>query len=140
MVETVRWILRVSWTQRVTGRVVPTLAILGALLAPPAAAESADTSHSQTQTISFAPTPEPSQTFQNSWWRDHFALRLRGLEFRDEFAFREQNLQFRLSGPVVKGSPGMRIEVRGFTWGEATGSISAYGSAERQGFKLKIDF
>ncbi len=137
MVETVRCMRRPRrWAAR---SVAPTLAILGALLAPAAFAEPEDSVPSS-QPLSFSPEPGRSQTLPNGWWRDHFALRLRGLEFREDFEFRKQNLQFRLVGPVVKGNPGMRLEVRGWTWGQAVGTFSAYGSAERQGFKLRVDF
>ncbi len=73
-------------------------------------------------------------------WRDHFALRLRGIEYRDEFVFHRQHLRLRISGPVVKGNPGLRVELRGWEWRGTTARFSAYGSAKRQGFRFAIEF
>lgn len=77
---------------------------------------------------------------RDGWWRDHLALRLRGLEYRSEFVFQRQTLRFRLSGPLVKGSPGLKLELLGWAWRGSRAEFSAYGSAKRQGFKLKVGF
>lgn len=90
--------------------------------------------------LALAQTGATENGLRGSWWRDHFSLRLRGLEYRDQFVFRRQNLRLRLSGPVVKGNPGLRVELRGWKWRGTSTSFSAYGSAKRQGFKFKIAF
>ena len=127
MRETVRRVRRV---------LVPALLVLGALLAPAAVAEPLLAA----TTFSFAPVSEQSPSLENGWWRDHFAFRLRGIEYREDFRFRRQSLRLHLSGPVVRGSPWMRLELRGWVWGETEASFSAYGSPGRQGFKLRVDF
>ncbi len=51
-----------------------------------------------------------------------------------------QTLRMRVRGPVVKGAPGLRLELQGFRFGEFSGSFDAYGTARRQGFRLKLRF
>ena len=116
---------------------VPLWLLLAVTLASPAYGQSR-----ASPTLAFVPTPaaSPDAATADRWWRDHFALRLRGLEYRDEFVFRHQNLRFRISGPIVKGNPGLRFELRGWEWRGTTARFSAYGNAKRQGFKFAIEF
>lgn len=144
---------------RALGWLSPMAVALLFVAGPPPSA-SADTP-SASQPPSFAPNPfggarDPSlgsfvgaveasaglggDGLRDSWWRDHVVLRLRGLEYRDDFVFRNQSLRLRLRGPFVKGAPGLRMELQGWSVRGTSASFSAYGSAKRQGFRLKFEF
>ena len=116
---------------------IPVCLTLTATFATPS---SADPRAAPLALTAFGPDGGGQDGRGESWWRDHFALRLRGLEYRDSFLLGRQNLRLRLSGPIVKGSPGMRLELRGWAWQGGSARFSAYGSAKRQGFKFEIEF
>ena len=85
-----------------------------------------------------APVAVP--TLPDHWWRDHFALHLKGVEYRDEFTFAERGIRLRVSGPFVRRSPGLRLELHGELWHGIDATFTSYGSLKRQGIKLEFAF
>ena len=116
---------------------IPACLTLSTLFSAPSLAQSRAAPPELTAHFSEAGGP---RGLGDGWWRDHFALRLRGIEYRDSFVLGHQNLRLRLSGPIVKGSPGLRLDLRGWAWQGGSGRLSAYGSVKRQGFKFEIEF
>jgi len=75
-----------------------------------------------------------------TWVQEHLRPDKGGIRYREEFELRGKALDFRASGPVVKGSPGLRMELRGLRFHRYPVRIRAIGATNRQGLEIEFRF
>ncbi len=85
-------------------------------------------------------TTAETATSTEAWWREHLGLRRTGIEYRDSFTWGERSLGLRVSGPVVKGSPGLRLELRGLRIRGYAVRVRAIGAARKQHLEFELRF
>lgn len=68
-----------------------------------------------------------------------FSLK-KGLEYRRRFAVGARRLTLELWGPVVKGKPGLGVELKGLELGSHELRVDAYGNANQGRVRLKLSF
>jgi hypothetical protein len=82
-----------------------------------------------------APVPPPS------FFREHFRFTLkRGVEYRQKFQVREQDLQLKVWGPIVGDNPGLGIALDGLRVEQSRVRIKAYGSTDKSGLQIDVEF
>lgn len=75
-----------------------------------------------------------------TWVQQHLRPDKAGIRYREEFELRGKVFDFRASGPVVKGSPGLRMELRGLRFHRYPVRIRAIGATTRQGLEIEFRF
>ncbi len=85
-----------------------------------------------------APATErtPAEPSLRSRFRFHLA---RGLEYRQELEVADQPMKLRLYGPLVSGSPGLGLRLRGDVSQHAF-ELEAFGSADEVGLEIHFGF
>lgn len=78
------------------------------------------------------------RTGPRTWMREHLRPDKSGLRYREEFEWSGRALDFRAAGPVVRGSPGLRFELRGLHFHRYPVRLRAIGAKSRQ--QLEIEF
>ena len=81
---------------------------------------------------------ESGRLDSKAWVRQHLRVDKAGIRYRDEFQWGGRELDFRVSGPVVRGAPGVRLELRGLRLRRYPVRIRAVGATSRQ--QLEIEF
>ena len=78
----------------------------------------------------------PTEQSLRSRFRFHLA---RGIEYRQEVEVAEQPLKMRIYGPIVSGSPGLGLQLRGDVSDHAF-EFQAFGSADEVGVEIRFGF
>ncbi len=88
------------------------------------------------ETAAPVPGAAPAEDSLRSRFRFHLT---RGLEYRQDFEVADEPLKLQLYGPLVSGSPGLGLRLRGDVKDRAF-EFQAFGSTDEVGVQIHFDF